>query len=346
MAVEKRVFGKARGGEEVLLYTIKNEKGMEVWVSELGAAIVKIIVPDKQGKPADVVLGFDRPEDYYKGGCLGEVVGPNANRIGGASFVIDGETYHIQKNEGENNLHSHSEKGYQYCVWETTAISDNSVTFAIEDADGNMGFPGNKKVQVTYTLDEENALTLHYHGDSDKKTVLNLTNHVYFNLDGHDSGNVEGHELWMDADYFTPAVDSIPTGEFAAVAGTPMDFKEAKTIGRDIRADFEQLLAAGGYDHNWVIAGWDGQLKHFATLKAPVSGRVMKVYTTLPGVQLYTGNFLNGEAGKDGAVYQRRAGLCLETQYFPDGVHHENFPSSLFGGQERPYDSVTVFRFE
>lgn len=348
MAVEKSVFGKGLNGEEIMLYTIKNSKGMQACVTNLGAVLVRLIVPDSQGNGADVVLGFERAEDYFGNpSFFGAVIGPSANRIGGAAFSLDGADYALDVNDGPNNLHSHKEKGYHKKLW-SAQVSQNSVTFSLEDADGNMGFPGRKKVQVTYSLDEDNALTLHYHGSSDKRTILNLTNHTYFNLDGHDSGSIEAHTLWLNASRYTPVVQgSIPTGEIAAVAGTPMDFTEEKTVGQDINADFEQLKLTGGFDHNWVLDGWDGTLRLFAVVKGPKSGRVMKAYTTLPGVQFYAGNFIDPQRGKEGASYGKRSGLCLETQYFPDSVHHPQFPSCIFGGENgQDYDSVTVYRFE
>lgn len=346
MAVEKSVFGKSPDGQEVMLYTLKNSKGMQVSLTNLGAIIVKLMVPDKAGNVADVVLGFDKAEDYYKNpSFFGAVIGPSANRIGGASFEVDGVNYQLDVNDGPNNLHSHFDKGYHKLLW-TAETTDNSVTFALEDSDGNMGFPGNKKVQVTYTLSEDNALTLHYHGSSDKKTVLNFTNHTYFNLDGHDSGSIEAHELQLNASCYTPVVEgAIPTGEIASVAGTPMDFTAPKVIGKEINENFEQLKLTGGYDHNWVIDGWNGELKEFAVVKAPKSGRVMKAYTNLPGVQFYAGNCIAPQAGKGGVSYDKRFGLCLETQYYPDTVHQPSFPPCIFG-EGKDYDSVTVYRFE
>lgn len=348
MAVEKTIFGKGPEGQEIYLYTIDNCKGMRASVSNLGAALVSVLVPDKEGRLSDVVLGFDRAEDYYKNpSFFGVVIGPSANRIGGASFTVDGVTCQLDVNDNSNNLHSHKELGYHKQLW-NAEVGENKVTFTLEDGDGNMGFPGNKKLMVTYSLDDENALTLHYHGSSDKRTVLNLTNHTYFNLEGHDKGNIEKHELWIKAEHFTPVVaGAIPTGEIARVQNTPMDFTESKRVGLEINADFEQLELTGGYDHNWVIDDWNGELQHFATVKAPISGRVMKAYTTLPGVQFYAGNFIDSQEGKAGAVYTKRQGLCLETQYFPDSVHHDNFPTCIFGGNAgSEYDSVTVYQFE
>lgn len=327
------------------LYTLANKNGMSVSLSDLGAALVKVLVPDKNGAVSDVVLGFDREEDYLDNpSFFGVVIGPSANRIAGAAFEIDGHICQLDSNDGGNNLHSHKAQGYHKRVWAAQAEGD-SVTFTLED-EGSMGFPGSKRVSVVYTLTEENELKIHYHGTSDRKTILNLTNHTYFNLDGHDSGRMEDHELWLGASRYTPVLPgAIPTGELAPVAGTPMDFTTPKKVGKDIRDAFEQLELTGGYDHNWVIDDWDGSLRHIATVKAPISGRVMKAFTTLPGVQFYAGNFISEQKGKGGADYGPRMGLCLETQYFPDSIHHPQFPSCVFG-ESREYDSETVYRFE
>ncbi len=351
MSVEISSFGcysdSKENNREISLYTISNENGMKVSVSDLGAAIVRVIVPDKAGSFSDVVLGFDRGEDYLKNpSFLGVVIGPNANRTGNASFRIDGREYQLDVNDGANNLHSHKDDGYHKRLWQASVTEDGcGVRFELTDVDGGMGFPGNKRISVVYSLSQNNELKLHYHGVSDRKTVLNLTNHTYFNLEGHDSGSMEEHELWLGASRYTPADEgSIPYGDIVPVKGTPMDFTEFKKIGRDINADFEQLKFAGGYDHNWVIDGWDGKLRHCATVKAPGSGRVMKVYTTLPGLQFYAGNFIEDQTGKGGAAYGFRGGLCLETQYFPDSANKPQFPPVIFGG-DREYDSVTVYSF-
>ncbi len=344
MSVIAEPFGVYPGGGKITLYTISNSRGMQVSVTNIGAALVKVMCPDGEGKTADVVLGFDTGEDYLNNpSFFGVVIGPNANRTGGASYQLDGNTWQLDANDGPNNLHSHKEKGWHKCLWDAV-VNDMSVTFLLEDTDGNLGFPGNKKASVTYSLDEENALRLHYHGISDRRTILNLTNHTYFNLEGHDSGNIERHELQLEASRYTPADSgSIPTGEIAEVGGTPMDFRSLKRIGEEIGAEFEQLKFAGGYDHNWVIDGWDGKLRHFATLRVP-SGRMMEGYTTLPGVQFYAGNFIDEQTGKDGASYGFRSGMCLETQYFPDAIHKPEFPGAVFG-EETEYDSVTVYQF-
>lgn len=346
MAIEKRSFGTDKEGREVSLYTLENQNGMKAEVTDLGAILVNLYVPDKSGKLEDVVLGFDSAEGYLKNGSFfGATVGPSANRIAGASFTIDGTSYQLNVNDGPNNLHSHMENGYHKQLWDAKT-GDSSVTFTLTDTDGNMGFPGNKLMQVTYSLDEENGLTIHYHGTSDKKTVLNPTNHTYFNLNGHKAGNIEGHVLQLLASHYTPVVaGAIPTGEIAPVAGTVMDFTEPKPVGKEIRADFEQLLLTQGYDHNWVVDGWDGQLRKIAVLTAPESGRRMVTYSTLPGVQFYAGNCISPEPGKDGAFYEKRSGMCLETQYYPDSIHQPNFPSCVFGAG-KDYDSTTVYRFE
>lgn len=345
--VTKSSFGKYPDGRDVTLYTMENGSGMTVAVTDLGAAVVRVIVPDKKGNPADVVLGFNKAEDYMGNpSFFGVVIGPSANRIGNASFCIDGTAYQVDVNDNANNLHSHIDKGYHKQLWEGE-VRPEGVRFTLEDTDGALGFPGNKRVSVEYSLGEDNSLRLHYHGTSDKKTIINLTNHTYFNLDGHNSGRIEEHELWLNASCYTPGdAGSIPTGEIAKVQGTPMDFTKPKKVGLQIGDNFEQLHFAGGYDHNWVIDGWkgDGEILHFATLTGPESGRVMKAYTTLPGAQFYAGNFIKEQQGKDGAVYGPRMGLCLETQYFPDSVNKPEFPSCIFG-EGREYDSVTVYQF-
>lgn len=344
MALKKRNFGV--DGQEATLYTLENSKGMKAEVTNYGANLVNLFVPDKNGVVEDVVLGFDSVKGYMKNGSFfGATIGPSANRIAGAKFTIDGVEYHIDVNDGPNNLHSHMEDGYHKMLWEAEE-GENSVTFTVRDTDGYMGFPGNKELSLTYTLDEENGLTLHYHAKSDKNTVMNPTNHSYFNLDGHKSGNIEDHIMMINASCYTPVVPgAIPTGEIATVKGTPMDFTAEKVVGKEIRENMEQLLLTQGYDHNWVVDGWDGTLKHIATTIGPKSGRKMHTYSTLPGVQFYAGNCIGDEPGKDGAFYTKRSGLCLETQYYPNSINTPSFPSCVFGG-DKEYDSVTVYRFE
>lgn len=345
MGVIKEKFGVTKDGREVYAYTLSNANGMSAKIIDYGAILVSLMVPDQNGVAEDVVLGYDSMEGYFANGSFfGATIGPSANRIGGASFEIDGTTYEIDDNDGGNNLHSHKENGYHKQLWTASAGTD-SVTFTLEGRDGEMGFPGNKKVSVTYSLSEDNALKLSYHVSADKNTIVNMTNHTYFNLAGHKAGKIEDHLLRLAASCYTPTVPgSIPTGEIAPVAGTPFDFTKKKPIGQDINADFEQLKLGQGYDHNFVIDGADGTLREFAEVEDPKSGRKMKVFTDLPGVQFYAGNCITEETGKDNAAYGPRTGFCLETQYYPDTIHHANFPSAVFG-PDRDYESVTVYRF-
>lgn len=346
MKMEKMVFGTMEDGTEIYLYSVENSKGMKAQVINYGAILVNLYVPDRAGKAEDVVLGYDKLEGYYVNSPnFGAIVGPNANRIANASFTLDGTQYRLDANDGKNNLHSHADLGYQKKVWKATE-NDDGVTFSLEGADGEMGFPGNKKIEVTYSLTEENELKIHYHAVSDKRTIINMTNHTYFNLAGHAAGEIYEHILTLNAANYTPVVaGAIPTGEIAPVQGTPMDFTKPKRIGDEIDADFEQLKLTGGYDHNWVLDGEEGTLRHIATVEEPTSGRIMKAYTDLPGVQFYAGNFIQNEAGKRGAVYNGRYGLCLETQYYPDTANKPSFPSAVYG-PDREYDTTTVYKFE
>lgn len=345
MAVVKEFFGKTKEGAEISRYYISNSKGMKAGVINYGAILVDLFVPDKNGKAEDIVLGFDTLEPYFENeSFFGATIGPNANRIGGASFTLNGETYQLDVNDNENNLHSHMDLGYHKCVWNAVE-GENSVTFTLEDKDGNMGFPGNKKVSVTYSVTEQNELKLHYTGTSDKDTILNLTNHTYFNLAGHNAGKICDHTLQMNASRYTPVVaGAIPTGEIASVEGTPFDFLAEKKIGKEINENNEQLLLVKGYDHNWVLDGEAGDLREVATVKEPMSGRIMKVFTDLPGIQFYAGNCIDPQTGKDNAAYDVRCGFCLETQYYPDTANKPEFPSAVYG-PDRMYDTVTVYQF-
>lgn len=349
MSVTQEAFGKSREGRDIVLYTIENSKGMKAKVTNIGAILVELWVPDSSGEAKDIVLGFDAGDKYYgNSSFFGATVGPSANRIGEAGYEIDGVYYEIDENDGPNNLHSHMELGYHKRMWDAET-TDDSVMFSLTDP-ATLGFPGVKDVTLSYTLTENNEIKLHYHATSDQATIINLTNHSYFNLDGHDAGTIMDHQLQLNCSKYTPTIPgSIPTGEIADVAGTPMDFTTMKRVGENIGDDFEQLTLAGGYDHNFCIDGYDGTLRQCATVKAAKSSRVMKVYTDLPGVQFYAGNFIDAIDGKAGARYDKRSGLCLETQYYPDSIHHDNFPSYIFGGDDenaRIYDTTTVYAFE
>lgn len=345
MGIVKEKFGTLKTGEEIYLYTLKNKNGIEAKLTNFGAGLVNLFVPDKDGKMEDVVLGYDNLEDYVSNpSFFGVTIGPNANRIGGAAFTLNGREYHLPVNDGPNNLHSDMNDGYQKRAW-TTEEGENSVTFAIEGKDGEMGFPGNKKIKLTFTLTDNNELKLKYYATSDADTLINLTNHSYFNLAGHDSGSIEGHLLCLHASNYTPVLPgAIPTGEIAPVVGTPLDFTKKKRIGEEIGADYEQLKLVQGYDHNFVLDGADGTMREVAEAQDPKSGRRMKVFTTLPGMQFYAGNCIAQQTGKGGVHYGPRTGFCLETHFFPDNIHHPEFQQAVFGG-DKVYESETIYAF-
>ncbi|MCQ2524803.1 MAG: galactose mutarotase [Lachnospiraceae bacterium] len=345
--MNKVLFGKTSKGEEVYLYELSNSKGMKAKVMNLGANLVELHVPDKNGEVADVCLGFDNVADYeVNSSFFGAVIGPSANRIADASFEIDGVKYDIPVNDGKNNLHSDIPGGVHKRIWDVKE-GDNCITFTIKSADMDMGFPGNKVMSITYVLTENNEIKLQYKATSDKKTVMNLTNHAYFNLSGADCGkNIEDHILTLNAANYTPVVaGAIPTGEIAPVAGTVMDFTSPKAVGKEINADFEQLKLTLGYDHNFVCDNYTKGMREIAKVEDPKSGRVMKVASNLPGVQFYAGNCISPCTGKLGAHYDKRSGLCLETQYYPDSIHQPGFPSCVFG-PGNDYESETVYSFE
>lgn len=343
----KKVFGTTKSGETAYLYEITNKNGMKAVMTDFGAILVSLFVPDKDGKLDDVVLGYDTLEGYEANpSFFGAVIGPSANRIAGAAFEIDGQTYNIPVNDGKNNLHSDIRAGVHKRMWKAEE-GENFVKFSIESSDLDMGFPGNKVMSITYTLTDENEIKLHYEATSDKNTVMNLTNHSYFNLAGADCGkNIEDHILTLNCANYTPVVKgAIPTGEIAPVEGTVMDFTKPMAIGSRIREKFEQILLTLGYDHNFVIDGYDKSMRQFATVEDPKSGRVMTVFTNLPGVQFYAGNCIKPEPGKNGAAYAQRSGMCLETQYYPDTIHNANFPPCVFGPGNN-YDSETIYKFQ
>ncbi len=343
--MQKESFGKTKEGQEVFLYTLENSKGMKAAVTNYGANLVRLLVPDKNGEVKDVVLGFDSVAGYESNpSFFGALIGPNANRIGGAAFTLNQKTYTLKKNNGENNLHSDEEKASHKRIWEAKAEGE-SLCLTLSIPDGDMGFPGNKDFKVTYALTEDNELKIHYEITSDQDTVINPTNHSYFNLKGHNQGDIMNHKITLLASNYTPAdKTSIPTGEIVSVTGTPMDLRQETRVGEKIDSDFEQLRFAGGYDHNWATDDWDGQVRLIAVVKSPEDLRTMEVYTDLPGVQFYAGNFIDDQTGKEGAAYGKRSGLCLETQFYPDSINKPGFPSAVFG-PERKYESTTVYKF-
>lgn len=336
-------FGLLKNGEITKAYILKNANGMEVSVSNYGATWVSAKIPDRNGCKRDVLLGYDNAAGYEQGGeAIGAIVGRVANRIQGAEFILNGKTYHLTKNQGENNLHSGPDF-YHKRLWKTIEQDDAHVVMELKSPDGDQGYPGELLIRVTYTLSEENELRIDYRAEAADDTIFNMTNHAYFNLNGHDFGDVLNHSMWIDADTFTRTdKESIPTGEIVPVEGTPMDFREKKTVGRDIDEAYEALICGNGYDHNWILNG-EG-FRKAAEISAEDSGITMEVYTDRPGMQIYTGNFLNNEQGKDGAIYQERHGICFETQNFPDAIHHENFPSPVIRGGD-VLETSTAYKF-
>ena len=341
----QKSFGQTKKGEKTSLYIFENKNGMTMAVSDFGATLQALCVPDKKGALLDVVLGYDDPSEY-EGNSLpffGATIGRNANRIGGGAIVLNGKRYELTKNDGANCLHSGTDF-YSFRLWNVAETTENSITFALHSPDGDQGFPGALDVKVKYILTDENEVKIEYDAMPAEDTIINLTNHSYFNLNGHDSGNVLDHEVWIDADSYTRAnKESIPTGEIVPVENTPMDFRVKKAIGKEIGAEYEALIFGKGYDHNWCLNN-NGQLAKVAEASSEKSGISMEVYTDLPGVQMYTGNFITKEPGKAGAVYENRQGVCFETQYYPDAVNHENFPSPIFKKGEM-YHTVTIYKF-
>ena len=336
----REFFGTTHTGEEAWLYTIASGN-ITAMVSDYGATLVKLLVPDQNGVVADVVLGHDDPAGYHNSTCFfGATVGRSANRIGGASFTIGSNTYNMAANENSNNLHSGPDF-YHDRIWKVLSHTESAITLELLSPNGDQGFPGNAVIKVTYALEPNGSLRIIYDGVCDKDTVFNLTNHSYFNLAGHDQVNAAMDQLLsMPGRFFNPDdAQSIPTGELRSVADSPMDFRTPKPIGRDINEDYDALNLQGGYDHNWEVF-----CNPCAILSDPVSGRVMSVYTDCPGVQFYAGNFLDNEPGKGGVTYPKRSGICLETQYYPDSVHHPEWPQPIVKAGEK-YHSETIYRF-
>ena len=345
MSVTVREFGKIKDGREARLYTISNANGMKAEVTDYGATLVSLFVPNDKGEVKDVILGYEDAAGYENGeSFLGGTIGPNSNRIGGAKFSIDGKEYKLADNDSGNNLHSDKVIGFHKLIFDA-ALLDNGVRFTIKSDDMVMGFPGNKTASVTYTLTDDNELKLEYEGVSDKKTIFNMTNHSYFNLAGHDAGSkgLFDTELMIKAGKFTEIVPgAIPTGNLPDVEGTPLDFRKPKKIGNEIDSDWEQMTMVHGYDHNFALDDYDGSLKLIAS--ASCDGRTMEVYTDLPGIQFYSGNGLSPYDGKNGAKYGDRGGFCLETQYVPDNINQPSFVSSVKDGGEK-YHTVTIYKF-
>lgn len=339
-----RDFGTTPKGEMAHLYSFENNNGIIMEVSDFGAALVSLIVPDKNGKKIDISLGYDSPSEYINGSgtFFGSTVGRNANRIRNASFELNGKMYKLDSNKGSCNLHSGCDF-YSYRIWSVKETGGNYIVFSLHSDDMDQGYPAALDLDVRYTLTDADTIEIDYLGVPDGDTIINITNHSYFNLNGHNSGDILCHELYIDADEYTVNdADGITTGEILRVENTPMDFRKMKKIGMDINADYKALILAHGYDHNWCLNN-NGEYKKVAEAIGNKSGVKLEVFTDLIGMQLYTANYIENEKGKDGAVYQRHQGVCFETQFFPDAIHHAHFKQPIFNKDE-VFKSKTAFR--
>ena len=344
-SVESANFGLTKGGEATEIYTLKNKNGLIAKVSTFGATLVELHVPDRDGKLADIINGFDDVSGYEGEGnqYFGCTVGRVCNRIAKGKFSLDGKEYTLAINNDPNHLHGGNEKAICRQVWKAeVAGGKQAVTFSLASPDGEEGYPGNLSMKVTYTLTDDNELRIDYVATTDQGTPVNLTNHAYFNLGGAGSGTILGHELTLNSDQFTPTDDTlIPTGKIEPVAGTFLDFRTPHKIGERIPADDTPWK---GYDHNYIVRGKAGEQRLAARVKDPNSGRVMEIHTDKPGIQFYSGNFLKEQAGKGGKKYPHRGAFCLETQHFPDSVNHANFPSTILKPGET-FRTTTVHKF-
>jgi len=346
-SVKKESFGTV-DGKTVELYTLTNRKGAEAKITNYGATVVSLKVPDRNGKFDDIVLGFDNIDGYLQGtSFFGATIGRYGNRIAKGRFKLNGVEYKLATNNEPNHLHG-GNKGFDKVIWNARPFNvKGGAGLALKylSHDGEEGYPGNLSVSVSYTLTDNNELKISYAATTDKDTVVNLTHHSYFNLAGHGNGDVLNHQLMINADRFTPTdAGSIPTGELRSVKGTPFDFTQPTTIGARIDQDDEQLKLAKGYDHNYVLNGRAGTLRKVASVSEPTTGRTMEVWTTEPGMQLYSGNFLAGAQGKSGKVYQFRYGFCLETQHYPDSPNKPSFPSTVLR-KGTTYRTQTIYKF-
>jgi aldose 1-epimerase len=347
--IKSEPFGKAPDGTPVELFTLKNLNGLSVQITNYGGIITTLNVPDKDGNFEDVVLGYYTLEEYIKKsphfGCL---VGRFGNRIANGKFMLDGVEYQMAINNGPNHLHGGLE-GFDKKVWAPEMITEengSALKLTYLSPDGEENYPGNLNVEAVYRLNDDNELILTFSATTDKKTVLNLTHHSYFNLKGHGNGNILDHEIQFNSLEFIP-IDStsIPLGLLMNVSDTPFDFLQPKPIGQDIEANHEQIRNGGGYDHSFVVDGYNEELKLACTVREPASGRIMEVWTTEPAVQFYTGNFLDGSiTGKDGKVYNKRYGFCLEAQHYPDSPNHPEYPTTVLGPGQT-YDQTTIYKF-
>lgn len=349
MGITKGIFGQDEDGRDIHIFKLLNSKGVEVEIINYGGIIRSISAPGRDGGFKDITLGFDNLDDYlHRNQFFGALVGRYANRIEDGTFELNGVEYNLAKNDGENHLHG-GLVGFDKVLWDAKILDEGgakSLELTYLSKDGEENYPGNLKVKVIYSLSEDNELKIDYYALSDKDTIVNLSNHAYFNLLGHDGGDIGGHQLKIYGHKFT-AIDRncLTTGEIMEVEGTPFDFTELTPIGPGLNSQDEQIGNGGGYDHNWVLDSTGEKLEKAAELYEPIEGRFMEVYTTKPGIQFYSGNFLDGSGTyKEGAVYKKRSGLCLETQYFPNSLKHKHFPSPILREGEK-YHHTTVYKF-
>lgn len=349
MSIEKKFFGKTKNGTDVYMYTLKNINGMEAEIINYGGILVSLRVPDRNKKLCDVVLGYDNFESYEKDkNHFGAIIGRHANRIGGAEFEIKGIKYNVAKNEGQNHIHGGFE-GFDKKIWEGKIIEkDNKELLELSylSKDGEEGYPGNLNVRVYYSLTNDNAIHIHYYAVSDKDTVVNLTNHSYFNLTGDGTQSILDEKLYINAEKFTANDEhSLPTGEIRNVLNTPLDFTKLTKVGDRIDNEYDQLKFGKGYDHNWILNSNGDVSKKAAEVVDEKSGIAMETYTTMPGLQIYTANCLDGSLkGKGGKTYGKRDAICLESQYFPNSMRHKEFPSIVLTSGS-VYDSETIYKF-
>lgn len=349
------VFGYTNGGDVIHSYTLENKNNMKVKILSYGAIVQSVLVPDKNGVVRDIVLGYDDLDGYLKNDCyMGAVVGRNANRIANARCNINGVTYELEKNDGENNLHS-GKNTFSKKIWnlktektENEQKHEDSVTLIYTSKEFDQGFPGNMAAEVTYTLNDKNELMMEYAAKADCQTIANFTNHSYFNLAGQGVAGIENHKLKIYSSQYTPISDKgcIPVGTLADVAGTPMDFSEEKKIGKDINEEFDQLKFVGGYDHNYVLDNTDKneQVILAASADCDDTGIMLELFTDCDGMQFYTGNGIHDHLGKNGVIYHSRSGFCLETQCFPDAINHPEFRAPLTD-KEGEYHAKSIYRF-
>jgi aldose 1-epimerase len=345
--VQKQVFGTTFQNKKVETYEIKNANGMKMKVTNFGARVTNLWVPDKDGNLVDVVLGFETLDEYLNSGekYFGATIGRYGNRIANGKFTLDGEEYTLPINNNGQTLHG-GPGGFDYVIWNVEKSGENGLIFTYTSPDGEEGFPGELKVKMIYTLTDENEFKVTYEAETDKATPVNLTHHSFFNLNGAGNGDVLDHTMQLNASKYTPVNEVlIPTGEIPTVKGTPFDFSEPTTIGARINQENEQLKFGGGYDHNWVLDKTGKALTQAAVVSSPQTGIEMEVWTTEPAIQFYSGNFLDGSvSGKGGKVYELRSAFCLETQHYPDSPNHPNFPSTVLKPGEK-YEQTCIYKF-